>query len=1273
MAGLKPNELYDAYYYAHGCGVPYERNEHWLRSFAAIAERIVADIQPQSALDAGCAMGLLVETLRDRGVDAYGVDISTYAIEQVYAPIKPFCRVGSIADALPQRYDLIVCIEVLEHMEHADAEAAIVNLCRHTDDLLFSSTPFDYKETTHFNVQPPEYWAAQFARQGFYRDVDFDAAFVTPWAVRFRRRRHDPFHQVVQDYERRYWMLSKESGDLRALVQEMRGHNAEAEQAIRTLSLQLLERDRAIQHYAHELKNRALAYKYLQQELQGYIDRLQADLAQKIAHIDELKAAIERLESGRLMRALRLMERRRAQPAAPPAPAPAPALADPYQRWIAAYEPGPDELEAQRRQAGAFALRPLISLITPVYNPPPEVLAATVASVRAQTYPHWELCLVDGGSAHPRLRPLMEEFARDDSRIRVRFLQQNRGIAGNSNAALEMAQGEFALLFDHDDLLAPNALYEVVRLLNAQPETDIVYYDEDKIDAEGLTRHSPWFKPSTWSPDLLLATNLLMHSVIRRDLIVRAGGFDSRTDGAQDWDLALRCSELTSRIRHLPMVLYHWRQVAGSAASHVYAKPWALDAQALCIAAHLRRSEGIQPRVTFPYIGSVQILWPTFGLKVSIIIPTRDDVALLRNCLAAIRNTTRYPNYEIILVDVGGVQPEMQRYYAQLAEDDRIRVVTCAGPSSFAMAANTGARYASGDRLVFLGAATEALTPDWLEELAGWGERATVGVAGAKILYPDGTIKHAGMTPGLAGYQSSLFYGEEEPAYSMFGTSEWYRNCAAVSSECLLLRRELFERLGGFDATYQGDLATLDLCLRAGEQGYRVVYTPFARLLSHGGPPAAPPPADAIRAYMRLLPLLQAGPLFFSPNLSPAHTTPTFALPAAAPAPALLAQQLHAAGLVADPDLAFPFTDTAPPQPPPVALATPDLGRDDASLMLYRLARHLVAQGQPVTLLAAAGGPLEAEYAAAGIPVRIEPHLFADARIAYRCVQGSAAVVVNSLSGGRLVHAARAAAAPCLWWVHEGRAGRALVQTDPVAVAAFAAAATVVFPTETLAALYADLTPGAQVQAIPYGLEEPPPPAAAPELLAAERVVVVAPGEIAPHRGQDTLLRAIALLPEALAQQAQFYLIGDAGDWMFVKEVASVAEQSPHVRLLGALPPDQAAAYLAAADIVALPWRDAGLPPALLEAMARGKAIVAAAVEGIGAAIAHDQEGLLFPTEDYRELARSLALLIGDAAARRRLGDQARGRFHRDFTAARFEQAMARELTRIAQQRPPVA
>jgi SAM-dependent methyltransferase len=332
MSEQNPSNLYDEFYFATGCGLPYRRDEHWLKFFGRIAEDLVTRLAPRSVLDAGCALGLLVEQLRLLGVEAEGVDISEFAITQAPAEVRPFVRVASVSEPFGRRYDLITCIEVLEHMPPAEAERAIANFCAHSDDIIFSSSPLDFKEATHMNVHPIEHWAELFAHHGFLRDVDFDASFITPWAIRFRRR-NEPMPRLVRDYERRFWELWKANTDLRALAIEQRKISAN----LTELNTELRQQSEAMHAQMHKLitehqevhqqlaiqvqHNRDSAQELLQfievhhqlgeefKQTQGYVANLEADLARKIAHIRELEAVIHRLESGRVLRLLRALGR----------------------------------------------------------------------------------------------------------------------------------------------------------------------------------------------------------------------------------------------------------------------------------------------------------------------------------------------------------------------------------------------------------------------------------------------------------------------------------------------------------------------------------------------------------------------------------------------------------------------------------------------------------------------------------------------------------------------------------------------------------------------------------------------------------------------------------------------------------------------------------------------------------------------------------------------------------------------------------------------------
>ncbi len=491
-----------------------------------------------------------------------------------------------------------------------------------------------------------------------------------------------------------------------------------------------------------------------------------------------------------------------------------------YQTWVRGREPTKRQLSRQRKEAGLFPYRPLISVITPVFNPAPNVLYDTIQSVIAQTYPDWEFCIANGSPGNKKVEDVLNSASKRETRIKIITLDQNLGISGNSNAALRISQGEFIVLLDHDDLLMPNMLYEVVRKLNEDQDADVVYFDEDVITANKLERHSPWFKPSALSPDLMLSTNYLMHSVIRRSLVEGLGGFDSKVDGAQDWDLALKLIERPDvRFVHIPRVFYHWRAVPGSVASDADAKPWAYPAQKNCLEAHLARIGYPEARVEFPKKGILRIRWPLTEEKVSIIIPTKDKVDYLAACITSILEKTSYPDYEIIIVDNGSSDPETLSYLGKLKSQDEprgnsigrvvsapIQVLPYPYAYNFHRINNFAAINAKGSILVFLNNDTEVLDSDWLSELAGWVERPEIGIAGAKLLHPNGTFQHAGIIMGMLGHGSHVFDYALENTYSPFGSSEWVRDYQAVTGACLAIRKQVFMELGGFRRDLPGRL-----------------------------------------------------------------------------------------------------------------------------------------------------------------------------------------------------------------------------------------------------------------------------------------------------------------------------------------------------------------------------------------------------------------------------------------------------------------------------------
>ncbi len=542
-----------------------------------------------------------------------------------------------------------------------------------------------------------------------------------------------------------------------------------------------------------------------------------------------------------------------------------------YRRWIAAHPFDAHEAEKQQLLADQMPPEPIISLVMPVFNPPPAALRAAIESALAQTCGRWELCLADGASDRAGVRAVLDEYEQRDPRIRVLRLERNLGISGNSNEAARMATGDFLMIFDHDDLLAPNALFEIATAIHAHPDADLVYYDEDMVSADGTRFFHPFMK-SNWSPALLLSANYLMHSTIRRELFWSVGGFDPAFDGAQDWDLAFRCTEQARAVIHIPKVLYHWRAVPGSAAASTNAKPYVFDRQLGCIAEHLRRRGIHDVTTSFANHGFPRASWPSNGSKVSIITSLQSQSARTQTALATLLNMTEYPNLEVLLVVSGKNSHAFVGGRKSALQDARVRIVELGGECAVPTAHNMAAQQATGDVLLFLDSRVNPLTPDWVEEMVRWAERPEIGVVGGKLLDARHRVRDAGLVIGLSGTVGHIFQGARERQDSPFGNVDWYRNYSAVSGACQMLRRTVFDQIGGFNEQIEPELSSVDLCLRVLAQGYRNFYTPYARLDYYrrrlGGRVAATSPSLGDH-YPAQLPIPEEDQ-YYNPNLS--HT-----------------------------------------------------------------------------------------------------------------------------------------------------------------------------------------------------------------------------------------------------------------------------------------------------------------------------------------------------------------------------------------------------------------
>lgn len=507
--------------------------------------------------------------------------------------------------------------------------------------------------------------------------------------------------------------------------------------------------------------------------------------------------------------------------------------AEVYNRWIQRNESDSQALKLQRADEHEFSYRPLISVLVPVYNTDKTVLKKMLKSVFKQTYSHWELCIVDGASTEKHVRSLLNKFSQKDRRVKVKYLNANLGISENSNEALKMAEGQFIALLDHDDELSPDALYENVSLLNRQPDADMIYSDEDKLNLQG-GRCEPYFKPD-WAPDFFSSSMYTCHlGVYRTALIKQIGGFRKEFDGAQDWDLVLRLSEKSNKIYHIPKILYHWRQTENSTALSLDTKDYAKEVQIKAVSEHFNRLN-IKAEVTEGLAGNLLRVRRVLSVKpkVTIIIPTRDKVELLKTCVSSIQKLSTYENYEILIVDNNSTEPETLKYFKESLEDNKITVVDYSSHFNFAAINNFAVTQATGDLLLFLNNDTEVISPGWLEAMVEHALRPEVGVVGARLLYSDNTVQHAGVIIGVGGVagHSHKHLPNDHPGY--FSRAKAIQNLSAVTAACMMVRKDIFNELGGFNESLAVAFNDIDFCLRVRQKELLVIYTPYAELYHH--------------------------------------------------------------------------------------------------------------------------------------------------------------------------------------------------------------------------------------------------------------------------------------------------------------------------------------------------------------------------------------------------------------------------------------------------------
>ncbi len=498
-----------------------------------------------------------------------------------------------------------------------------------------------------------------------------------------------------------------------------------------------------------------------------------------------------------------------------------------YEEWYKNHKPTMEELQRQRDTE--FEYEPLISILVPVYNTPEEFLKQMIQSVRKQTYGKWELCIANANPANETVAEILRISSTKDERIKVKDVPENEGIAQNTNAALASATGDYIGLLDHDDLLTPDALYEVVKAINENDRPQVLYSDEDKVTMDLSEHFQPHMKPD-YNKDLLRSNNYITHFFVAdRTLVEEVGGEDGEYNGAQDYDLILKCTERAKGIAHIPRILYHWRVHKASTADNPASKMYAFDAGKRAIEDHLKRCGEIGKVSHEKDLGFYRVKYQVQGSPlISIIIPNKDQVESLDKCLESIEKSS-YKNYEIIIVENNSTEDETFAYYKKI-ESDKIRIVYWSDEFNYSAINNFGVKHARGDYLLLLNNDVEVITTDWLEELTANCQRKDVGIVGARLYYPDDTIQHAGIVIGIGGVAGALFVGMPRMFTGYLHKAAIQQDLSAVTAACMMVKRSVYEELGGLEEELKVAFNDVDFCLRAREKGYLVVYDPNVEL-----------------------------------------------------------------------------------------------------------------------------------------------------------------------------------------------------------------------------------------------------------------------------------------------------------------------------------------------------------------------------------------------------------------------------------------------------------
>jgi glycosyltransferase involved in cell wall biosynthesis len=910
-----------------------------------------------------------------------------------------------------------------------------------------------------------------------------------------------------------------------------------------------------------------------------------------------------------------------------------------YKNWITAHEPDKIALEEQRQKASQFSWRPKISLLIPVHNTPRNFLDKLLASLAAQTYDNWEACIVDGGSDRPETAKILKQWGEKDRRLRIERLSANLGVSENSNRAFAMATGELLACIDHDDLLAPFALFEIARAAIESPQADIFYSDEDRCTIEGK-RHSPFFKPE-WNPELLLSFMYLGHlTAYRRELVERVGRFRKQFELSQDYDLALRATERAKAIRHVPHVLYHWREHPASGSSG--GKPEARKTNLAALSSALERRGLSAEIIEYPTANRARLKisnWP----KVSVVIPT-DSAERAQLCMEQLPRMTSYRDCEIVIVTNSALAKVLQ---VAAPNQPFFRFVHYDKPFNFSEKCNLGAVAAAGVHLIFFNDDVESGQRDWIENLIEPLENPEVGAVAPKLLYATGEIQHAGLVTGVRGLVGTACHQWPGDSTDYTNFAQSMRVVSALSAACLAMRREDFFRIGEFDAVNTPVAhSDLDLSFKIREAGMRCVYTPFVSMKHRGHASIRVVEADQISPRSKASVFLLkrwAGYTCHDPYF-PANMRDW--LYADSPTPIKMWGRNAPTTTVSKADLLF---------------VSHDLSWSGAPLILFQIAKWCKEAGFFVTAMSPKDGSLREKFREAGIPLLVDPLIVTGHPSFTAFAQGFDCVIASTIFSAPIIRAVRSADVPHLWWIHEGRFAEHYLSKDSALRKALAIADLVVTPDTRSSQVYQPFV-NRPVRVLSYGIPDPSAKVQPAPRSEAKPIEFLLLGTIEHRKGQQLLLEALGKLSDDVLQKARFRIVGRAHDSAITEEIKRAERKSSYLSYEDGVSPDAALALIRDTDVVlCASWDETG-PLILMEALALGKPILSSNVGAVAEYLSPEAEGLFFSPGDADALARGIVRMALEPELRDHLSKNARRSYEKYFSFENFAENFVKLL-----------